>query len=90
MPIWLSTAMIWLFSAYIAMSANVVPFPADAIQRVEPDEVLSDSAGKYREVVVIGRLHDGELAMASSTGYLPDLLWLVEQARRHINDLSDG
>ncbi len=72
------------------MSDNVVPFTVyTAEPEVDPDSVLEGQKGKLKDVFVIGYGLDGYLTLASSSGYLPDLLWMLERARREVNRQAD-
>ena len=71
------------------MSDNVIPFTGGTVAPVDPDSVLDGQKGKLKDVFVIGYDLSGYLTLASSSGYLPDLLWLLERARREVNRQAD-
>jgi hypothetical protein len=69
---------------------NVIPFTVyTAEPAVDPDAVLEGQKGTLKDVLVIGYDMGGHLTLASSSGYLPDLLWLLERARREVNRQAD-
>jgi hypothetical protein len=75
------------------VSDNVIPFTGErvsgTVSDVAPDAVLEGQKGKLKDVFVIGYDQNGHLICASSSGYLPDLLWLLERARREVNRRAD-
>jgi hypothetical protein len=72
------------------LTDNVLPFTVyTAEPAVDPDSVLEGQKGKLKDVFVIGYDQNGYLICASSSGYLPDLLWLLERARREVNRQAD-
>lgn len=66
------------------MTDNIVPFEPKKTNTVsstddlDPDVVLETAKGHLTKVVVIGFTPDDETYIASSTGYIPDLLYMVE------------
>jgi hypothetical protein len=69
--------------------SNVVPFIAPSIMDVPPNDVLSGAMDKFEEVVVIGRLDDGSVYYASSSGYLPNVMWLLQRAVHEVHSQAD-
>lgn len=74
----------------IPEQSNVVPFVAPHIFDIEPDQVLKGALGKYDEVVVVGRYDDGTVVYASSSGYLPNILWLLHRAVHEVHTQADA
>ncbi len=72
------------------MSAKIIKFTGLAYGRIEPDHILEANKGKFKEVLVIGLDENGDDAVACSTGYLPDCLWMIERARKFILESKDG
>lgn len=72
------------------MSDNVIPFTGGTFAPVDPDAVLEGQKGKLKEVFVIGYDQGNHLVCASSSSYLPDLLWLLERARAELNRQADA
>jgi hypothetical protein len=71
------------------LTDNVIPFTGGTVAPVDPDAVLEGQKGKLKDVFVIGYDQNGYLICASSSGYLPDLLWMLERARREVNRQAD-
>ena len=69
--------------------AQILPFTGDTILPLPPDTVLQGALGQLQSVVVIGSDADGKLYLSSSTSYLPDVLWLLEQARERTLQLEN-
>lgn len=65
------------------MSAQIIKFdPRDA---TTPDLVLERAMGQFKNVVVIGYDHDGELdCRADLETSRKDILWLIELFRMHL------
>ena len=70
---------------------NVVSFNGDVIDNkdVPPDEILESAKGTFSEVLVVGYNKDRKLTMIASNGYMPDMLWLLEGARRILQQEAD-
>lgn len=67
------------------MSDKVVPLHCTTTLDIPPGRVLD--AAKEQEidpVVVIGRNKDGELYLASSTGDILEVNWLLDLAKREL------
>lgn len=51
---------------------------------VAPETTLTNALGlcdDWSETVIIGKRTNGELYFASSSGYMPDILWLLEKMK---------
>lgn len=57
---------------------------------IKPDGVLTGALNMCKEVVVIGREHDGKLYVASSHGDADRLIGLIENGKRVIENCLDG
>ena len=67
------------------MVDNVVTLPCITKLDLRPDKVLEEAKGKTSDgVVVIGYTEDGELYFASSIAAGPEVLWLLEKAKKEI------
>lgn len=68
------------------MSADVIPLhvvEAGDGHVIAPDQVLSEAAGKYFRLVVVGEAEDGEIHVCGSHG-APDSLMLLAWAQQFI------
>ena len=67
------------------MTDNVIPFTGATKGRIEP-EVILKAAGevKFDDMIVVGWTEEGMLYFASSTGYMPDNLALLEVAKAEL------
>lgn len=63
--------------------SNVVEFTGSTTLEIDPKKILSNllEAPPLQEIVAITRDAEGELHLYSSSGYGPDILWLIEHAR---------
>lgn len=66
------------------MSAKVLWFNGETKLPIPCDRVLNGAVGKLKECVLVGLDNDGKLYIASSEPYLPDILWLLERARKEV------
>lgn len=67
------------------MNDNVVRLPVDTTLDIPVERVLEGALGAELEsVIIIGRDANGDLYLASSKSYKPDLLWDVEAAKQNI------
>lgn len=66
------------------MSDNIVKFyPADAAKN--PDYVLEQAIGQYKEVVIIGLDHDDMVDARASTNFkISDILLCMEQFKHNV------
>lgn len=72
---------------------NVVSFdpkkrtpPEGTTDDIPCDQILQGAIGQLDMVLIIGETKDGTLYVASSSGYKPDLLWMVEEFKRDLYD----
>jgi hypothetical protein len=66
------------------MTDNIVKFyPSNAASN--PDNVLEQAVGDYKEVLILGWNKDGDLDVRSSLGLdYKDSLWLVSQFKSNL------
>jgi hypothetical protein len=73
------------------MADEVIEFPGTTRLRTPVPRVLASAAGaKLQDVVVIGRDEDGNLYLSSSSPDGPDVIWLIELAKRFIFATAEG
>lgn len=48
-------------------------------ENIDCDKVLTEATGKLKDVLIIGRQHNGELYIASNTDRKSELLYLMEK-----------
>ena len=58
--------------------------------RIDPDIVLDKSIGEYREVVVVGRDHQGGISLRCSERTLAEAFLLIERARWAILSMGEA
>ena len=64
---------------------NVVPLGATTSAELTPDKVLEAALrADLAEVIVIGYDRDGALHLASCSGDMKDVLWLIEVAKKRV------
>lgn len=57
---------------------------------LDPDKVLEAAKGNIDHVIVIGYHKDGSEYFASSTSYVPDIVWLLERYKHFLlNNAQD-
>jgi hypothetical protein len=59
---------------------EIVRLDVETILDIPPDTVLDGAKSQLQQVVVVGTTVDGDEYFASSTGYLPDVLWALQRA----------
>ncbi len=65
------------------------PAEADPADRVSVEDVLEHAKERnYAEVIVIGLTEDRDITVASSTGALADVYFLIEHAKRILLDFG--
>jgi hypothetical protein len=61
--------------------ADIINLDMATTLDLPPDRILTAALGKLGEVMVIGRDHDGNEYIASSTGDVGKILYLLELAK---------
>ena len=56
---------------------------------VAPDQILTEAAGNYEDLVLIGVTKDGDMRVASSGG-LPEAFLLLNMASRLLLKMTEG
>lgn len=52
---------------------------------IPPEKILQSAVEQnLQEVVIAGLTQDGDLYFATSSGYGPDILWLLESAKKRL------
>lgn len=74
----------------IPTKCKILPFVAPTALDIDPDEVLKGGLGKFEGVVVVGECDDGSIYYASSSGYLPNVLWLLSRAVHEVHSQADA
>ena len=64
--------------------ALIVEFDGITNLDICPDKVLEAAVGQLETAVVLGWDTEGEVYIASSTGDLKEVLWLIEIAKQKI------
>lgn len=65
--------------------SSIVDLPVITRLDSSPDRILTKALEKeLKEAVVIGTTQDGDLYFASSIGPGPDVLWLMELAKKEL------
>lgn len=72
------------------MPDNVVQFPGQTTQDIDPDEVLTAAQGKLENVLILGETPEGDFYMASSTSDMPLYMLYCERLRYEIMRLWAG
>ena len=62
----------------------MIDFRGETLLPVEPDRVLEKAVGQLVQAVVIGRHKDGSFYIASSESYGPNIMWLLELAKKRL------
>jgi hypothetical protein len=64
---------------------NVVQFPGITFHDIPVDQILDGAkAAKLTKVTIFGETENGDVYIASSVSYLPDMLWDIEQAKMSV------
>jgi hypothetical protein len=71
--------------------SNVLIFPiAHASAQVSPETILEGAIESDLDLaIVVGVTKEGKPYIASTEGYLPDVLWRLAQAQRLLLELED-
>lgn len=60
--------------------ADIIELDVETILDIPPDKVLDGAKAQLQQVVIVGMTVDGAEYFASSTSYLPDVLWALQRA----------
>lgn len=67
----------------------VLPLPNGTVLDIPPDRLLEAAKQADLEtVVIIGRDKNGDLYFSSTTGYLPEVLWDIEEAKQEVMSMG--
>lgn len=71
--------------------AKILDFTGQTLLPIPPDKICQEAVGKLSDVVIIGYEQDtGEIYLAASTGRLPDVNFLLDQAKAMVLRMSEG
>jgi hypothetical protein len=55
-----------------------------------PDRILESAIGEVTDAIIVGWDKNGDLYFASSIGDCPEVLWLLELAKKGLLEIGDS
>lgn len=71
------------------MADNIIPFPGVTSLDLAPNQILDNAPRDLESAVIVGYDADGELYFASSVSAGPEVLWLLEKAKKALLEVGD-
>ena len=69
--------------------SNVINFTGETYLDISPDTVLSAALEKLDVVIVLGYTKESHEYMASSTGDVQQVVWLLERMKKYLLESID-
>lgn len=71
------------------MADNVIKFNGLTKLDIPPDRVLESAMGELTDAVVVGWDKDGQFYFGSSVAGGPEVMWLLEVAKKKLLEVSE-
>lgn len=69
---------------------DIINFDGETKLELEADKVLDAAKGRVEDCIIAGWDKDGELYLATTSGNMPEIIFILEHAKNYIMKRSTG